>query len=275
MPLPLSPSAAGLLSAFLLVAGNGHAAQITYLDQQRSAAVDAQVRVLDFGHGELQSAVGHDLSAAAPGDFSPFTAGSNVTGLFVSDYGANASADGFANHASTLAADGIRFTGDVAMYAAGSPGSPGIPSVSGLAEVLMGVRFVLDEAATLELSLDSDPNGGFDFRLLGAGASVVWDQTSLYSPATGPQFTFVIHLPLAAGEYRLDAALRAYSSFDNDTGYSATSFASFALTLPASVIAEPHPAMLLCAGLVATATAMRRRPRPLPLTTPLRTAAAV
>ena len=105
MPLPLSPSAAGLLSAFLLVAGNGHAAQITYLDQQRSAAVDAQVRVLDFGHGELQSAVGHDLSAAAPGDFSPFTAGSNVTGLFVSDYGANASADGFANHASTLAAD--------------------------------------------------------------------------------------------------------------------------------------------------------------------------
>lgn len=275
MSLPIR-SVAGALLALGFAAGHSQAAVLGYLEQQRSASVDAQVRVLDFGHGELQSAVGHDLSAAAPGDFGPFTAGSNVSGLFVSDYGANASADGFANHASTLAADGIRFSGDVAMYAAGSQGSPGIPSVSGLAEVLMGVRFVLDEAATLELSLDSDPNGGFDFRLLGPGASVVWDQINLYSPATGPQFTFVIHLPLAAGEYRLDAALRAYSSFDNDTAYSATSFGSFALTLPASVIAEPHPAMLLCAGLAATAFAMRRRPcrLPSPLTTPLRTAAA-
>ena len=151
-----------------------------------------------------------------------------------------------------------------------------------LARTLLWLVFVLAAA----------PVGATPLRVMVFGDSLAWgwipqaDQKANYAlsadtaqslfgiSATGPQFTFVIHLPLAAGEYRLDAALRAYSSFDNDTGYSATSFASFALTLPASVIAEPHPAMLLCAGLVATATAMRRRPRPLPLTTPLRTAAA-
>lgn len=235
------------------------AAALRYLDQQRSATVDALASVLDFGHGELQSAHGHDAAAAAPGDFGPFTAGVYVNGLFVSGYGANASADGYANQSSTLAGDGISYASTAALFVAGSSGFPGIPSVSGLAASLISVRFALDTALALTLAMHSDPNGGFEFRLRDAAGTTVWDQTNTYSPATGPQFDFTVVLALAAGEYVLDAALSAYGSYDNDTATSSQTFGDFTLTAPLAVSA-PHPLALLGAGLGAGAWQARRTP---------------
>lgn len=240
------------------------AASLGYLEQQRSASVHAVVSVLDFGHGILQSQTGDDASSAAPGDFGPFTAGVSISNLSVSDGNANAGADGQASHISTLAADGIRYAGDAWMYAAGSSGFLSTASVSALAESLLSVRFVLDADATARLSMDSSANGGFAFLLRDAAGAVVWDQTNLYSPATGLQFTFEVLLPLTAGEYRLETSLQAYGSYDNDTGYSGSTFGSFALTLPAAIF-EPHPAALLAAGVPALLWRTRRPPT---LTTP-------
>jgi len=226
--------------------------------QQREVQISARLQVDDHETDESHRHEDHRGDRAPKDHFGPV---SLTSGVGFSDNAGAIFAQGASTQQSSVTASRISFSGLADINVSGFSGYPLYVSGDGASASVFELKFTVPKTVTVALAMNSEVqrfrDNDWRFLLARADGTPVWDATVVYGDDGLEHRSFVQQLELTAGDYFIQASVRAHSWWNGDAGFAGRTSAQFSI----SPVPEPATAVMALLGLGLLAAQRSRRAR--------------